>query len=47
MNVKFIFATHLHQLSKMERIKELENVKNFHLKVIYDRNNDKLIYDRI
>lgn len=46
MNVKFIFATHLHQLSKMERIKELENVKNFHLKVIYDRNNDKLIYDR-
>ena len=46
MNVKFIFATHLHQLSNMDRMNELENVKNFHLKVLYDKKNDKLVYDR-
>ena len=30
----------------MDRIKNLENVKSFHLKVIYDEAKKKLIYDR-
>ena len=44
--VNFIFATHLHELYKMELIKNLANVKSFHLKVIFDEENKKLIYDR-
>ena len=45
-NVNFIFATHLHELYKMERIRELQNVRSFHLKVIFDEKTKKLIYDR-
>ena len=42
----FIFATHLHELCKLEEIKILPNIEMFHLKVIFDKENDKLIYDR-
>ena len=43
----FMFATHLHELCKINKIKELEHsIKMYHLKVIYDTENDKLIYDR-
>ncbi len=42
----FIFATHLHQLSKMLKINSLSNIAHFHLKVLYDEPNKKLIYDR-
>ena len=43
----FIFATHLHFLADMSYIKELENVKLFHLLVERDVNNpSKLIYSR-
>ena len=45
-NVNFIFATHLHELYKMPKIKELGNVSSFHLKVIFDERTKKLIYDR-
>ena len=45
-NINFIFATHLHELYKMEEIQELENVKSYHLKVIFDEINKTLIYDR-
>ena len=45
-NVNFVFATHLHELYKLELIKNLENVKSFHLKVIFDEESNKLIYDR-
>ena len=45
-NVNFVFATHLHELYKLELIKNLENVKSFHLKVIFDEESKKLIYDR-
>ena len=45
-NVNFIFATHLHELNKLTLIKDLDNVKSFHLKVIFDTKNKKLIYDR-
>lgn len=43
----FIFATHLHQLSDMSEIKELENVKQYHLTVRHDPLTDKLIYNRL
>ena len=45
-NVNFIFATHLHELYKMEEIQVLENVKSYHLKVIFDEASKTLIYDR-
>ena len=45
-NVNFVFATHLHELYKLELIKQLDNVKSFHLKVIFDDDTKKLIYDR-
>jgi len=42
----FIFASHLHYIAKMNRIKELKNVKSYHLTVDYDKPNDLLIFDR-
>lgn len=43
----FIFATHLHELCKMKLIKDMSHcVKMFHLKVIYDKENDTLVYNR-
>ena len=45
-NVNFIFATHLHELYKMDLIKNLANVQSFYLKVIFDEKTKKLIYDR-
>jgi DNA mismatch repair protein MutS len=43
----FIFATHLHDISKIKLIKELTNIKSYHLSVIYDELTKKLIFDRI
>ena len=46
-NSSFIFATHLHFLADMSYIKELDNVKLFHLLVEKDPNDPrKLIYSR-
>jgi DNA mismatch repair protein MutS len=42
----FIFTTHLHELMQVNKIRELKNVKAFHLSVDYDAKNDVLIYDR-
>ena len=43
----FIFASHLHELCQLEEIKSLkENIKMFHLKVVYDKEKDRLIYNR-
>ena len=42
----FIFATHLHKLSEISLIKDLENLHMYHLKIKYDEVNDRLIYDR-
>jgi DNA mismatch repair protein MutS len=39
-------ATHLHELSSMNHITELPNLKIFHLEVQYDENSHTLIYDR-
>ena len=42
----FLFATHLHEIAKMDKIRALDNVKSFHLTVEYDKEKDKLVFDR-
>ena len=42
----FIFATHYHELNNISQIKNLPNLKIYHLKVHYDAAKDLLIYDR-
>jgi hypothetical protein len=42
----FIFATHLHYLSRSSYIKELDNVVKIHMSVVFDESNNKLIYER-
>ena len=42
----FIFATHFHEILKFDEIKNMPNLKLLHMSVIYDKNNDRLIYDR-
>jgi DNA mismatch repair protein MutS len=45
----FVFATHLHELTKLSAITELTETKKldiFHLSVEYDEKNDQLIYNR-
>jgi DNA mismatch repair protein MutS len=46
-HVSFMFATHLHDIPKMTRIKKLKNVKSFHLTVDYDEKTGNLVFDRI
>jgi DNA mismatch repair protein MutS len=41
----FIFATHLHELSKMSEVVNLENVKHYHLTIDFD--GDQIIYNRM
>lgn len=45
-NATFIFATHLHEIANMERIKVLKNVQPFHISVEYDTKTNALVYDR-
>jgi len=42
----FIFATHLHQLVKIDEVQSLGSVVNLHLSVKYDEKDDKLIFNR-
>jgi DNA mismatch repair protein MutS len=42
----FIFATHLHDLITIPLVKELQNVKTYHLSVEYDNVAKCLLYDR-
>ena len=42
----FLFATHLHEIANMERIKKIQSVKSFHISVDYDKKTDSLVYDR-
>lgn len=42
----FIFATHFHEISKMEEILTLDNIKFAHLSVKYNSEMDCLIYNR-
>ncbi|HAO52461.1 TPA: DNA mismatch repair protein [Candidatus Magasanikbacteria bacterium] len=43
----FIFTTHLHSLHNLNLVQNLKNLASVHLSVRYDRDNDKLIFDRI
>jgi DNA mismatch repair protein MutS len=43
----FLFATHLHQLSTMREITQLDNVVDLHLSVEYDEESDKLLFNRV
>ena len=45
-NTSFIFATHLHELCNLDIIKNLENIKINHLKVIHNKEKKTLVYDR-
>lgn len=45
-NSSFIFTTHLHELASLTCIKELGNVKTYHLSVDYDKKTGVLVYDR-
>ena len=42
----FIFATHLHEIIDYDEITSLDSVKLKHMSVIYDKENDILVYDR-
>ena len=42
----FLFATHLHQLPELPEIQKLKNIICLHLSVMYEDNEDKLIFDR-
>jgi len=42
----FIFATHLHEIIEYEEINKCEKLALKHMAVSYDRENDRLIYDR-
>ena len=45
-NTSFITATHIHDINKLESIKNLKRVKTKHLKITHDSVNDMLIYER-
>ena len=42
----FIFATHLHEIVDFEEITSLNTVALKHMEVVYDKENDMLVYDR-
>lgn len=43
---KFLFATHLHELSDLEEINNIKTLKKYHLEVKYNKEKDILIYNR-
>lgn len=43
----FMFASHLHALTKLQKIMDIKNLGIYHLTVKYDNVNDVLIFDRI
>ena len=42
----FIFTSHLHQLMDIKLVKDIKSLKVFHLKIIYDKKKEILIYQR-
>ncbi len=45
-NTSFITATHLHKIADLPCVKNIEKVKPYHLKVSYDDEKEKIIYQR-
>ena len=46
INCSYIFATHLHEIVNYEEITNITNLLIKHMEVIYDKQNDCLVYDR-
>ena len=46
INSTFLFATHFHEILEYEEIKKLEKMNIHHMSVIFDRQQNLLIYDR-
>jgi len=46
VSCSFIFATHLHEIINYDEITSLHNVELKHMSVIYNKENDCLVYDR-
>ena len=42
----FITATHLHELTNMDRIKNLNNLSIYHLHIDYNEKTNELVYER-
>jgi DNA mismatch repair protein MutS len=42
----FLFATHFHEIVKYEEVIALDKMKMYHMSVIFDKANNKLVYDR-
>lgn len=42
----FIFATHMHEINKYDEIEEMDRLSMKHLEVVYNKENDVLVYDR-
>jgi DNA mismatch repair protein MutS len=42
----YIFATHLHEIVNYDEISCIDNLKIKHMSVVYDKENDCLVYDR-
>ena len=45
-NSNFIFATHFHEIVDYQEIREMNKLKLYHMAVIYNPEEKKLIYDR-
>jgi DNA mismatch repair protein MutS len=46
LKAQFVFATHLHQLPEIEEIEKLKNIICLHLSVLYNEEDDKLVFNR-
>jgi DNA mismatch repair protein MutS len=42
----FITASHLHKLLKVDRIKDIKNIKSYHIHISYDEKTNLITYDR-
>ena len=42
----FLFATHFHEITEYEEIQNLSRLRMMHMEVVYDVENDCLVYDR-
>ena len=47
VSASYIFASHLHQIAKLDKIKNINSLKIKHLTVEYNSKKDILIYDRL
>jgi len=42
----FITASHLHKLLKIDRVREIKNIKPYHIHISYDEKTNTIVYDR-